>query len=58
MSNINVLLLSFYHDCIITIPHDHDADFGLELDVNGILFQLYPCLVVWQIDAGTEKMLP
>lgn len=44
-----------YHDCIVTVPHDSDADFRLELDVNSILFHCYTCIVVWYFD--TEKKI-
>lgn len=49
--------MSFYHDRIITVPHDNNADFGLELEVNSIFFHLYPCVVVRHLDTKRQKVL-
>lgn len=50
--------VSFYHDCVITIPHDDKTDFRLEFQVNHVSFHLYPCIVVWQFDTREkEKVL-
>lgn len=47
--------VSFYHDCVITIPHDDKTDFRLEFQVNHVSFHLYPCIVVWQFDTREKK---
>lgn len=49
-ASMKTFIVSFYHDCIITIPHDSDAHFGLELNVNSIFFHLNPSIVVWNFD--------
>lgn len=54
---MKTFLLGFYHDCIIPVPHDSDADFGFELHVNSVSFHLYSCIIVWKFDPGKEKTL-
>ena len=46
---------SFYHDCIVSVPHDRDAHFGLEFEVNSISLHLDPCVVVRQLDTGIRE---
>lgn len=41
-STLNKINKMFYHDCIVPIPQDSDANFGLEFDVNCISFHLHP----------------
>lgn len=48
--NLTKNALSFYHHCIVTVPHDSDADFGLELYVDCIFFHLDSCVVIWSFD--------
>ena len=56
MVKVHTFLMVSYHYCIITIPHDSDANFRVKLGVKCISFQLNSCFVVWQINAGRDKI--
>lgn len=54
LSNV-LILIKAYHDGIFSIPHDNQANLGVEFGVNCIPLQLDSSIVVRQSYTGNKE---